>query len=115
VGDFVIQLALAGRAVTSRIRAVRKAVRVSRNIGSSALAFTYVAAGRFDAAIQSAGMSAWDIAAAGLIAERAGATVSDAEGGPWFDVARTTRTFGCIAAPTAHHAELLRLSRQPQG
>ncbi len=113
VGDFVVQLALSGRGVTSRIRAVRKAVRVSRNIGTSSLAFTYVAAGRFDAALQSAGMSAWDIAAAGLIAERAGATVTDAEGGPWFDVARATRTFGCLAAPPAHHAELLRLSRQP--
>jgi myo-inositol-1(or 4)-monophosphatase len=114
LSDFVIQLALSGRAVASRIRSVRKAVRVSRNIGSSSLAFTYVAAGRFDAALQSAGMSAWDIAAAGLIAERAGAVVSDAEGGPWFDVARATRTFGCVAAPPAHHAELLRLSRQPE-
>ncbi|HEY5629462.1 MAG TPA: inositol monophosphatase family protein [Candidatus Limnocylindrales bacterium] len=111
--DLVLQLALAGRAVASRARAVRKAVRVTRNIGSSALAFTYVAAGRFDAAIQTAGMSSWDIAAAGLIAERAGAVVTDAEGGPWFDVARATRTFGCLAAPPAHHAELLRLSRQP--
>jgi len=111
--DLVIQLALAGRAVTSRHLAVRKAVRVSRNIGTSALAFVYVSAGRFDAAIQSAGMSAWDIAAAGLIAERAGAIVTDAEGGPWFDVARSTRTFGCVAAPPQHHAELLRLSRQP--
>lgn len=115
LGDFVIQLALAGRAVSSRIRAVRKAVRVSRNVGSAALAFTYVAAGRFDAAVQSAGMSAWDIAAAGLISERAGALVTDAEGGPWFDVQRATRTFGCVAAPPAHHAELLRLSRAPQG
>ncbi len=113
--DLVIQLALAGRAVASRARAVRKAVRVTRNIGSSALAFTYVAAGRFDAAIQTAGMSAWDIAAAGLIAERAGAVVTDAEGGSWFDIARATRTFGCLAAPPAHHAELLRLSRQPAG
>jgi myo-inositol-1(or 4)-monophosphatase len=113
VKDLVIQLALAGRAVTSRHLAVRKAVRVSRNIGTSALAFVYVSAGRFDAAIQSAGMSAWDIAAAGLIAERAGAVVTDAEGGPWFDVARATRTFGCVAAPPQHHAELLRLSRQP--
>jgi myo-inositol-1(or 4)-monophosphatase len=111
--DLVIQLALAGRAVASRARAVRKAVRVTRNIGSSALAFTYVAGGRFDAAIQTAGMSAWDIAAAGLIAERAGAVVTDAEGGPWFDVERGTRTVGCLAAPPAHHAELLRLSRQP--
>jgi myo-inositol-1(or 4)-monophosphatase len=111
--DLVIQLALAGRQVATRTRAVRKAVRVSRNIGTSALAFTYVAAGRFDAAIQSAGMSAWDIAAAGLIAERAGAVVTDAEGGPWFDAHRATRTSGCLAAPPAHHAELLRLSRQP--
>ena len=114
IKDLVIQLALAGRSVTSRHQAVRKAVRVSRNIGTSALAFVYVSAGRFDAAIQSAGMSAWDIAAAGLIAERAGATVTDAEGGPWFDVARATRTFGCLAAPPQHHGELLRLSRQPQ-
>jgi fructose-1,6-bisphosphatase/inositol monophosphatase family enzyme len=113
--DFVVQLALAGRAVTSRARAVRGAVRVTRNIGSSALAFTYVANGRFDAAIQSAGMSAWDIAAAGLIAERAGALVTDADGGPWFDVARATRTFGALAAPPAHHPELLRLSRRPAG
>lgn len=111
--DFVIQLALAGRAVATRARAVRKAVRVTRNIGSSSLAFTYVAGGRFDAAIQTAGMSAWDIAAAGLIAERSGATVTDAEGGPWFEVSRATRTFGCLAAPPAHHAELLRLSRSP--
>jgi myo-inositol-1(or 4)-monophosphatase len=113
MSDLVLQLALAGRSVTSRARSVRKAVRVTRNIGSSALAFTYVAAGRFDAAIQTAGMSAWDIAAAGLIAERAGATVTDADGGPWFDVARATRMLGCLAAPPAHHAELLRLSRQP--
>jgi myo-inositol-1(or 4)-monophosphatase len=113
LSDFVVQLALAGRAVTSRTRAVRKAVRVSRNIGSSALAFVYVAAGRFDASLQTAGMSAWDIAAAGLIAERAGAQVTDAEGGPWFDVTRATRTYGALAAPPAHHAELLRLSRQP--
>ncbi len=115
LSDLVIQMALAGPSIATRMRAVRKAVRVSRNIGTSALAFTYVAAGRFDAAIQSAGMSAWDIAAAGLIAERAGAVVTDAEGGPWFDVHRATRTFGCVAAPVSHHAELLRLSRRPQG
>lgn len=113
LSDYVVQLALAGRAVTIRTRAVRKAVRVSRNIGSSSLAFVYVANGRFDASLQTAGMSAWDIAAAGLIAERAGARVTDADGGPWFDVTRATRTYGALAAPPAHHAELLRLSRQP--
>jgi len=111
--DYVIAMALGGRSVTSRVRAVRRAVRVARNMGSAALAMAYVARGRFDGYIQSGGMSAWDVAAAGLIAERAGAVVTDADGGPWFDVARATRTFGCVAAPSPHHAELLRLSREP--
>jgi fructose-1,6-bisphosphatase/inositol monophosphatase family enzyme len=67
--------------------------------------------GRFDAYIQSGGLSVWDIAAAGLIAERAGATVTDLAGGPWFDLSRTTRSIGVIAAPAAHHAALLDLAR----
>jgi myo-inositol-1(or 4)-monophosphatase len=112
--DLVVHMALGGRAVSTRARAIRKAIRVSRNIGSAALALAYVANGRFDAFIQSGGMSAWDVAAAGLIAERAGAVVTDMEGGPWFDVERATRTFGILAAPPAHHAELLRLARQPE-
>ena len=58
-------------------------------------------------------MSAWDVAAAGLIVERAGATVTEMAGGPWFDVERATRTFGMIAAPPQHHAELLRIAREP--
>ena len=111
--DYVIAMALGGRSVTSRVRAVRRAVRVARNMGSAALAMAYVARGRFDGYVQSGGMSAWDIAAAGLIAERAGAVVTDSNGGAWFDVARATRTFGCVAAPAPHHAELLRLSREP--
>lgn len=111
--DYVIAMALGGRALMSRARSVRRAVRVARNMGSAALAMAYVARGRFDGYIQSGGMSAWDIAAAGLIAERAGAVVTDSTGGPWFDVARATRTFGCVAAPAPHHAELLRLSREP--
>jgi myo-inositol-1(or 4)-monophosphatase len=107
-----VHLALSGRAVASRVRAVRKAIRVSRNMGSAALALAYVANGRFDAFVQSAGMSAWDVAAAGLIAERGGAIVTDLTGGPWFDVEKATRTPGLIAAPRAHHAELLRLARE---
>jgi myo-inositol-1(or 4)-monophosphatase len=110
--DCVISLALGGRAVATRGRAVRKAVRAARNTGSAALALAYVANGRFDAFLQSAGMSAWDVAAAGLIAERAGAVVTDAEGGAWFDVDRATRTFGMVAAPARHHETLLRLSRR---
>lgn len=111
LSDFVVSLALGGRAVATRARAVRRAIRVSRSMGSSALALAYVANGRFDAFVQSGGMSAWDVAAAGLIAERAGALVTDPAGGPWFEVARAERAFGALAAPPAHHAELLRLTR----
>jgi fructose-1,6-bisphosphatase/inositol monophosphatase family enzyme len=111
--DLVVHLALGGRAVATRARAIRRAIRVSRNMGSAALALAYVANGRFDAFIQSGGMSAWDVAAAGVIAESSGAVVTDCGGGPWFDVERVTRGFGVTAAPRAHHAELVRLSRDP--
>jgi myo-inositol-1(or 4)-monophosphatase len=110
--DCVISLSLGGRAVATRGRAVRRAVRASRNTGSAALALAYVASGRFDAFLQSGGMSAWDVAAAGLIAERGGAVVTDTVGGPWFDVDKATRAFGIVAAPVGHHADLLRLSRE---
>jgi fructose-1,6-bisphosphatase/inositol monophosphatase family enzyme len=113
--DCVISLSLGGRAVATRGRAVRRAVRASRNTGSAALALAYVANGRFDAFLQSGGMSAWDVAAAGLIAERGGAVVTDGHGGTWFDVDKATRAFGIVAAPAAHHPELLRLSREGSG
>jgi myo-inositol-1(or 4)-monophosphatase len=109
--DFVVQMALSGRAVVSRARAVRKAIRISRSMGSSALALAYVANGRFDAFIQQGGMSNWDVAAAGLIAERAGATVTAMDGGPWFDIGRKPRSVGALAAPAAHHATLLALTK----
>jgi myo-inositol-1(or 4)-monophosphatase len=110
--DYVVSLALGGRALSTRARGVRRAVRASRNTGSAALALAYVANGRFDAFIQSGGMSAWDVAAAGLIAERGGAVVTDANGGPWFDVDKATRQFGIVAAPAVHFPELLRRSRE---
>jgi fructose-1,6-bisphosphatase/inositol monophosphatase family enzyme len=78
-------------------------------MGSAALALAYVANGRFDAFVQQGGLSTWDIAAAGLIAERAGATVTNLEGGPWFDITKPTRTIGLLAAPPQHHAVLLGL------
>jgi myo-inositol-1(or 4)-monophosphatase len=108
LSDFVISMALGGRAAATRSREVRKAVRVSRSMGSAALALVYVANGRFDAFVQQGGLSTWDIAAAGLIAERAGATVTDLAGGPWFEIAATTKSIGVLAAPPAHHGELLR-------
>jgi len=78
-------------------------------MGAAALALAYVANGRFDAFIQSSGLSTWDIAAAGLIAERAGAVVTDLSGGLWFDLAREARSLGVLAAPPAHHPALLAL------
>jgi fructose-1,6-bisphosphatase/inositol monophosphatase family enzyme len=109
--DFVIQMALSGRAAATRARAVRKEIRISRSMGSSALALSYVANGRFDAFIQQGGMSNWDVAAAGLIAQRAGATVTDIDGGPWFDLGRKSRAVSAVAAPSAHHARILGLVR----
>ena len=111
LSDFVVSMALSGRAVATRARNVRKAIRISRSMGSAALALSYVGNGRFDAFIQQGGLSAWDIAAAGLVAERAGATVTAMDGGPWFDLSHTPRSIGVIAAPQAHHATLLELVR----
>jgi len=109
--DYVISMALNGRSAASRARNVRKAIRISRNMGSAALALAYVANGRFDAFVQQGGLSAWDVAAAGLIAERGGATVSSITGGPWFDLGHSPKSIGILAAPPAHHGRLLELVR----
>jgi len=109
--DYVASLALSGRSLVGRSRAVRKAIRVSRAMGSAALSLAYVGNGRFDAFVQQGGLSSWDVAAAGLIAERGGALLTDLDGGPWFDLSRPTRTIGVLAAPVGHHAALLELVR----
>jgi len=111
LSDFVISMALSGRSATSRARNVRRRIRISRSMGSAALALAYVANGRFDAFIQQGGLSAWDVAAAGLIAERGGARVTAMDGGPWFDLGRQPRSIGILAAPPAHHGALLELVR----
>ncbi len=72
-------------------------------MGSAALALAYVANGRFDAFVQQGGLSAWDVAAAGLIAERGGARVTAMDGGPWFDLrarAAVDRDPGCATGPS---------------
>jgi myo-inositol-1(or 4)-monophosphatase len=97
--------------VAKRANAVRKAIRISRNMGSAALALAYVANGRFDAMIQQGGLSPWDVAAAGLIAERGGATVTAMDGGPWWDVGLQPKAVGVFAAPPAHHEALFALVR----
>lgn len=111
LSDFVISMALNGRGTSTRARNVRKEIRISRSMGSAALALAYVANGRFDAFVQQGGLSAWDVAAAGLIAERGGATVSAMDGGAWFDLTHKPQSIGILAAPRAHHAGLLALVR----
>jgi myo-inositol-1(or 4)-monophosphatase len=110
LSDWVISLSLSGRSVPSRARAIRREIRISRSMGSAAIALAYVANGRFDAFVQESSLSLWDIAAAGLIAERGGATITAFDGGPWYDSAKVTRSIGAIAAPPAHHARILTLA-----
>jgi len=55
-----------------------------RRLGSAALDLCYVAAGRFDGYWELR-LKAWDVAAGGLIAQEAGAVVTDLQGSPqWF-------------------------------
>jgi myo-inositol-1(or 4)-monophosphatase len=110
LSDYVISLSLAGRSVSSRARAIRKEIRIARSMGSASLGLAYVANGRFDAFVQQSGLSAWDVAAAGLIAERAGATVTAFDGTTWYDPGRAPRAAGSIAAPPAFHARILALA-----
>ena len=112
LSDFVVSMALSGPALITRARIVRRAIRVPRSMGSAALALAYVGNGRFDAFVQQGGLSLWDVAAAGLIAERGGATVTNLAGEQWFDVGGKPRSIGILAAPAAHHPELLRLVRK---
>jgi myo-inositol-1(or 4)-monophosphatase len=107
--DSVVSVSLPGRGFARRAARLHKAVRVTRDLGSAALELAYVANGRFDAFIQWGGLSAWDIAAAGLIAREAGATVTARDGSAWFDIARGPKQHGIVAAPPAHHATLVQL------
>ncbi len=114
LGDFVVSMAIIGRGGIARERRVAHEIRISRRMGSAALALAYVASGRFDANVQNGGLSLWDVAAAGLIAERAGAKVTDLYGGPWWNVTKRPARLSIVAAPQPHHArliELLRLAR----
>jgi myo-inositol-1(or 4)-monophosphatase len=109
LGDYVVALAIIGRGGIWRERRIAGQIRISRRMGSSALSLAYVASGRFDAFVQNGGLSAWDVAAAGLIAERAGAVVTDLSGDPWWVAGRRSTTVSVVAAPAPQHGELLRL------
>jgi myo-inositol-1(or 4)-monophosphatase len=107
--DAVVSMSLPRRGFARREAHIRKQVRVTRDLGSAALELAYVANGRFDAFIQYRGLHGWDIAAAGLIAQEAGATVTAPNGGPWFDLSGGWQRMGIIAASPRHHATLMQL------
>jgi myo-inositol-1(or 4)-monophosphatase len=82
LSDYVVSLAVIGRGGLARERKIAPSIRIHRRMGSAALALAYVGNGRFDAFVQNGGLSPWDVAAAGLIAERAGAVVTSLSGAP---------------------------------
>jgi myo-inositol-1(or 4)-monophosphatase len=95
----------------ARISALRLNVRAIRTLGSIALSLTSLATGRLDGVMQVRGLGAVDIAAAGLIAEEAGAQLTDADGGPWLIVDLPHRGTGIAAARPGLHRHLLRSGR----
>lgn len=107
LNDLVVHVGLPRTGFARRNARIRKAVRITRSMGSAALALAYLANGRFDAYVQWSGLSAWDICAAGVIAEAGGARVSTPDGGPWFDLSRAGQSIGLVAASPGHHGSLL--------
>jgi myo-inositol-1(or 4)-monophosphatase len=84
-----------------------------RNLGTTALQFAYVAKGSLIATIANR-PKLWDIAAGALIAEAAGAVVSDWQGGKIFPVdldGYQGREFRVITANRKVHAEILQLMK----
>lgn len=66
-----------------------------------------VAEGAFDGMISTRDAWEWDIAAGSLIAERAGAVVSDRMGGPLRFNAAGAKTAGILVAPPAVHRDIM--------
>lgn len=107
LSDYVVSLAVLGRGGLARERRIAPRIRIHRRMGSAALSLAYVANARFDAFIQNGGLSPWDVAAAGLIAERSGAVVTDVTGAPWWNSRLRGPRTSIVAAPVAQHARLL--------
>lgn len=78
-----------------------------RRLGSAALDACYVAAGRFDG-FWELSLQPWDVAAAGLIAEEAGARVTDLQGGADY----LSPPQSVLAASPAIHAKMLEVLNQ---
>jgi myo-inositol-1(or 4)-monophosphatase len=76
---------------------------------SIALRMAFVAAGAFDAALALGPKSDWDVAAGAVIAEEAGAKVTDASGRPFrFNKADPRQASLVCAAPGVHPLILAR-------
>ena len=111
LSDYVMSLAVIGRGGLARERRIAPLIRIHRRMGSAALSLAYVANGRFDAFVQNGGLSPWDVAASALIAERAGARVTDVNGGPWWRSKVRGPRISIVAAPPAQHGAILELLR----
>lgn len=111
LSDYVVSLAVIGRGGLARERRIAPLIRIHRRMGSAALSLAYVANGRFDAFVQNGGLSPWDVAASALIAERAGAVVTDVDGGPWWRAKVRGPRVSIVAAPPAQHGAILELLR----
>jgi myo-inositol-1(or 4)-monophosphatase len=109
LSDFVVSLAVIGPGGLARERRISREIRIHRRMGSAALSLAYVGNGRFDAFVQNGGLSPWDVAAAGLIAERGGAVVTDLAGGPWWNPAVRGPRASVVAAPASQHATILEM------
>ena len=91
----------------ARLHAVLAAAGGIRRSGSAALDLAWVAAGACDGFFD-AGLSAWDVAAGGLLVAEAGGQVGDFSGRPDYLEARE-----CMAGPPALFAELRALFASP--
>ena len=108
LSDYVVSLAVIGRGGLGHERRIAREIRIHRRMGSAALSLAYVANGRFDAFVQNGGLSPWDVAAAGLVAQRSGALMTNLTGESWWDATPRAR-LSVISAPPAQHARLLEL------
>lgn len=75
-----------------------------RRLGSAALDLSYVAAGRLEGYWELT-LHSWDVAAGGLIASEAGATVTNLDGNPDY----LSPPCSLLAAPSVLHAKMLEI------
>ena len=87
-----------------RVEQMHLHCRGARSIGSPAFALAYVAAGRLDAFVEKDATYAWDVAAAALLIEEAGGTITGFDGGP---VNIGTGLADVVASTPRIHADLL--------